>query len=334
MARQSDEFSLAWSSLSGGDEETGWRTIPITPAGRCALSAGRRFPGNEEALLAGFSTATVPPAEKLPGGQGFNIERVDPHKDGKTWLALTRKASGSTDLFLAMVCDVAGALDAEAGADEARLVRLFLGRVRAWQEFMLKGALALSPEAEIGLIGELVFLAKLIDAGIPPLAAVEAWEGPLDGLQDFVIGTGGVEVKTTLASKGFPAKIGSLEQLDDSVRKPLFVAGERLSQVMEGRNLPDFVADVWSALAGESAAQTLFTHKLLAAGYVGAYADRYPRRFTQSESKVIEVDEGFPRITRGTAPQGVSRAVYEIDLDRATGRQFGTTEALKKLGVI
>ena len=84
MARQSDEFVLAWSSLIGAAEGYGWRTIPITAAGVCVLSAGRRFPGSEEALLAGFSLAAVATAEKLPEGQGFSVERVDPHGDGKT----------------------------------------------------------------------------------------------------------------------------------------------------------------------------------------------------------------------------------------------------------
>ena len=59
MARQTDEFALAWHSLSGSAQEPGWRMIAIAPAGACMLSAGRRFPGNEEALLAGFSAATI-----------------------------------------------------------------------------------------------------------------------------------------------------------------------------------------------------------------------------------------------------------------------------------
>jgi hypothetical protein len=85
MARQSDEFALAWNSLSGSADDIGWRTIGIASAGPCVLSAGRHFPGNQEALLAGFSAATIGAAEKLPDGQGFSVDRVDPYGDGKTW---------------------------------------------------------------------------------------------------------------------------------------------------------------------------------------------------------------------------------------------------------
>ena len=62
MARPIDEFLLAWNSLSGSAEQDGWRSIPVTPAGPCVLQAGRRFPGNEESLLAGFSFDYAGPA--------------------------------------------------------------------------------------------------------------------------------------------------------------------------------------------------------------------------------------------------------------------------------
>ena len=334
MARQNDEFVLAWNSLVGAAEGNGWRTILIAAAGSCVLSAGRRFPGNEEALLAGFSAAMVPAAEKLPEGQGFNIERVDPHGDGQTWLALSRSSSGSVELFLTMVCDVSGALDAEAGADEARLMRVFLGRVRAWQEFMRKGAQALSPEAEIGLMGEITLLAAIIEAGVPATAAIESWVGPLDGIQDFELGTGAIEVKATLSSTGFPARIGSLEQLDDAVRQPLFVASVRLRQVAAGQNLPDFVSALKASIAGDAEPERMFAERLLAAGYFDAHTDRYPRRFDLTGTRLIEVGLGFPRLTPGAVPAGVLKAMYEIDLDKAPGESVGPEAALKRMGAL
>lgn len=334
MARPIDEFVLAWKSLSGSMEEEGWRSIPVAPVGPCVLQAGRRFPGNEESLLTGFSSAKIPAAEKLPEGRGFSVERVDPHGDGKTWLALTRRESGSVELFSTMVCDVTGAMDAEAASGEERLLRVFLGRVRAWQEFMRKGAQALGPEAEIGLIGELTFLGAIVEAGVPAPLAVDAWVGPLDGIQDFEIGTGAVEVKATVSTAGFPAKIGSLEQLDDSVRQPLFVAGARLSQMESGQNLPEFVDAVRQAIKGDSEAERLFAERLLAAGYFDAHADRYPRRFVLASTKVIEVANGFPRITPGTAPAGIKWVIYEIDLDKAPGEILDPEGALKRLGAL
>lgn len=336
MARPSEDFTVAWSSLSGKSELNGWRTISLAPAGTIDIHVGRRFPGNEEALLVCFSVARVAATDKLPDGQGFSVERADPHGDGKSWLALTRKISGSVELFSAMACDVAGALDLAAaeGADEHRSLRVFLGRVRAWQEFMRKGAIALSPEAEIGLIGELLTLSSIIKTGVPAHVAVASWEGPRDGVQDFQIGTGALEVKTTIATVGFTARIGSLEQLDDAVRQPLFVVGVKLKQVASGQNLPWLVAELKTSFAEDAEATRLFSERLIDAEYFEFQADRYPRKFEPVSVRAILVAEGFPRLIHGSVPQGITRANYDIDLDKSASGSLDLAAALKQLGAI
>ena len=298
--------------------------------------AGRRSPDNAEAVLVGFPTARLAAADKLPEGQGFAVERADPEDNGRLWLALTRKSAGSAELFAAMACDVVGALDdaVAAGADESKLMRVFIGRVGAWQEFMRKGTQALNPEAEIGLIGELTLLRAIIDAGVPAALAIESWVGPLNGIQDFELGTGALEVKATLSATGFPAKIGSLEQLDDSTRQPLFVAGARLRQTESGHNLPGIIEAMRVAIKGDGEAERLLAERLLAAGYIDSHSDRYPRKFEQAGTRVVEVADNFPRMTSGTVPAGIMRAMYEIDLDKAPGDNVGAKGALKKLGAI
>jgi hypothetical protein len=336
MARPSEEFLLAWSSLSSDDSTPGWQAIALPPAGSIDIQAGRRSPDNAEAILLGFTSARLAPAEKLPEGQGFSVERADSDGASQLRLALTRRAAGSAELFAAMACDVVGALDeaAAAGAAESKLLQVFLGRVGAWQEFMRKGSQLLSPEAEIGLVGELALLRAIIDEGVPLSSAIESWVGPLDGVRDFEIGTGALEVKATLSAAGFPAKIGSLEQLDDSARQPLFLAGARLRQGETGKNLPELVAEMRDVAAGEAEAVRLLSERLIAAGYFDAHADRYIRRFTLVDTRVVEVKDGFPRLTPGSVPLGVTKATYEIDLDKAAGPSIPAADALKKLGAI
>ena len=81
-------------------------------------------------------------------------------------------------------------------------------------------------------------------------------------------------------------------------------------------------------------AERLLSERLLAAGYFDAHADRYPRRFALAGIRVVEVGHDFPRLTSGTVPAGIMRAMYEIDLDKAPGDNVGAEGALKKLGVI
>ena len=336
MARPSNEFLMAWSSLTSADVEPGWQAIALPSAGPLQLRAGRRSPDNAEAVLVCFPSAKLAAADKLPEGQGFAVERADPDGSGKLWLALTRKLAGSAELFASMACDVVGALDdsVAAGADEGKLLRVFIGRVGAWQEFMRQGSHALSPEAEVGLIGELALLRAIIEAGLAPATAIESWVGPLDGIQDFEIGAGALEVKATLSAAGFPARIGSLEQLDDSTRQPLFVAGVRLRQSESGQNLPGIVEAMRQAIKGDGEAERLLSERLLAAGYIESHADRYPRKFEQAGTRVLEVAGNFPRMTAGSVPAGIMKAMYEIDLDKAPGENVGAEGALKKLGAI
>lgn len=336
MARPSEEFLLAWSSLSSDDLAPGWQAIALPPAGRIEIQAGRRFPDNAEAILLGFPSARLAPTEKLPEGQGFSVERANSDDTGLVRLALTRRAAGSTELFAAMACDVVGTLDEAAarGAATPKLLHIFLGRLGAWQEFMRKGSQSLSPEAEIGLVGELTLLRAIIDEGVPVASAIESWVGPLDGVRDFEIGTGALEVKATLSAVGFPAKIGSLEQLDDSARQPLFLAGARMRQGETGLTLPDLVSEMRDVTAGEPEAERLLSERLIAAGYFDTHADRYVRRFSLVETRVVEIKEGFPRLTPGSVPRGVTRATYEIDLEKDVGPSIPTADALKRLGAI
>lgn len=334
MALPIDDYELAWRSLRDSDDASGWRSISITTIGTCALRAGLSFPERNEALLVSFSASAVPAAEKLPDGQGFTVSRAEHDGNGVIWLALTRSAHGSVGLFAAMVVDVSHAMDSESGADEKRLLRVFLGRIRAWQEFMRKGAQSLSAEDEIGLVGELTTLRMIIDAGVPPVVAIESWVGPLNGVRDFELGTGSIEVKTTLSTTGFPAKVGSLEQLDDSVRQPLFLAGVRLHQTESGLRLPELVTEIRDVAAGEPEIVRLLGERLIAAGCLDAHTDRYIRRFTLAEIRIVEVQAGFPRLTRGSVPLGVTKATYEINLDKAAGPSTPVAVVLQKLGTI
>lgn len=333
MAHPSEEIALAWSSLSGASTHVGWRAISIVSPVGCELKAGRRSPANEEAILAGFAAPISPATEKLPDGQGFTVERVD-LGDGKSWLALTRKSSGSAELFLTMACDVIGAVESDGNADPKRLARVFLGRVRAWQEFMRKGAQVLSPEEEIGLVGELAVLRALIDTGVPMDLAVGSWVGPNDANQDFELGTGAIEVKSTISPLSFPARISSLAQLDDAALQPLFVMCVRLTQSAAGQSLPEVIASMTQAVSANQDTSRLFKDKVFAAGYYIAHEDSYPRKFTISSPGVVEVKAGFPRLTFGTVPLGITEAKYSINLEAALRQAIGIDLALKKLGAL
>lgn len=334
MPRKVDEFVAAWMALASScGYEDGWQGIAVSSVGPCSLMAAKRFPSNEEAILVRFPTARLGSSERLPEGRGFEIVRVSSFGDGVTWIALSRKESGSLELFAEMVGDIVGAMDASVADGEPAILRTMLRRVRMWQQFMARGVGPLSPEAELGLIGELYFMTKFFDSGVSAEIVLKGWVGPDDALQDFLLGDGAIEVKATMSSSGFPVKIGSLEQLDDAVASPLFLAAVRFSAGDNGLTLPEMVTEVVRRIDGEPGAINVLCERLLAAGYVETHTEQYSRRFEPKEWRIFRVTEGFPRLTTGIVALGVTRAHYEINLDHAERFVVNIDMALEELGV-
>lgn len=335
MARPSEEFLLAWSSLSCDDDTAGWQAIFLPSAGPVAVQAGRRSRSNMEAILFCFPTVRLASKEKLPEGKGFLIEQADSDGPDGLRLALTRQNEGSTDLFATMACDIVDALDnaAASGEPESRLLATLIGRVIAWQQFMSKGAASLDTEAELGLAGELYFITLLLNSGISPEVTLKSWVGPDDAPQDFLLGNGAIEIKATMSSSGLSVKIGSLEQLDDSIASPLFLAVIRFASDESGLTLPEMIALVEKDLEREPIFINYLGDKLRMAGYLDSHADQYTRKFHPKELRIFSVSTDFPRLTPGSIPAGITRASYEINLDNSGAFITDISTALKKLGV-
>ena len=338
MARQTEHaLQTAWRALERDAETEGWLTIPIETAGRCRVLAGRRFRGGEEALLIGFvATGFAVDTRGLPSGRGFRVELVTEEMPGeaRTWVALARQPVGSAVIFTRMAEDILGLLRSDEGSD-ALLFRLFVGRVKAWQLFMERGREeVLGDAAEVGLVGELLFLEQLLDAGVSAAAAVEAWRGPLDELHDFAFGTGMMEVKATVVSGTFPAIIGSIEQLDETRVPSLFLVGVRLALGASGRTLPMIVEAVGGRLRLDPSASVRFPDLVLEAGFLAVAGDRYERRFSHAGTTILPVGGALPRLTRGSVPRAIRNARYELDLDMVEVPAIRLNAALAELQVI
>lgn len=320
MARQSStaRLDVAWRALSlESSERAGWSTIALDTRATCRVLAGRHFPGNEEAIIFGFHETAVPTVVSLPEGQGFRMHRIESATGDptKTWIALARQPNGSLELFEMMAADVVETV--AAAPAETTAYRWLIERVQAWQHFMQRnGPNLLDSEAELGLFGELLTLKMLVDKGISPGSAVDMWKGPVGGSKDFEVGTGGFEVKSSVSSDEFVAKVGSLEQLDDSFRRPLFVCAVRLKVVPTGQRLPDLIEELRSRM-NEAGVINEFDNRLIRTGFVPVAAERYTRRFQHIRTQTFAVDDQFPRLTPAAVPVGIIRARYEINLEQA-----------------
>lgn len=339
MDQPSDKGALtaAWRALAGEKDREGWNTIYLTSGAPCPVLAGRHFPGNEEAILVGFHSVVIPPSDHLPQGKGFSVRKVESglEEEDRDWISLSRQPSGSQEIFLMVAEDVITTLTMRAQARGQELLNVFLGRIRAWQSFMQRDSdTVLGPAAEVGLIGELEFVRALLERPVAASLVIESWKGPDDGLQDFVFGTGAIEVKSTLTGNGFPAIIGCLDQLDESLVRPLFLAGVRLRLTDVGVTLPDEVSIIRQLLRSDDATLGMLNNLLIRAGYLDNMSTRYTRRFQYVSTRILEVDETFPKLTRSKVSSEIRDARYALDLDVIDRADTALNVVLKQLGVI
>lgn len=331
----STEILGIWRALPGNASTPGWRAIDLFHAGTYRIKAARHAPGNEEAVLIGFSSAKIAPTSQFPSGQGFRMERASlgEASGGLQWLAIVCQPSGNLELFAAVVIDICGLLHSTGHCPEDVVYQRLLGRVRGWQEFMRNGREGLNSETELGLVGELCLLQHLLDEGMLLFSAVDGWKGPLDGLHDFQLGAGAIEVKSTMATEGFPVRIASLDQLDESQRSPLFLAALRFVTSELGAALPEFITDMRIRLEPDTAATRLFEQALIHVGYLDMHAELYSRRFSLSELRIHLVDSEFPRLAPFNVPTAIRRAQYELDLSLLSITNHPLADALEQLGV-
>lgn len=333
-----NDLGTAWRALADASSAmSGWRSIPIFSKLSCRVLAARHLPGNEEALLIGFRSLRIIPNDLLPEGRGFQVRILEPgpEVDGCKWIALLRQPAGSLEMFIIMSSDVITTLEAVGETDDNQMVGIFLARIKAWQRFMERSqGGVLSSEAEIGLHGELIVLTSLLKLGVAPSRAVEAWQGPREGLHDFKIGIGALEVKSTISQTGFPATISSIEQMDNSMVNPLYLAGVRLRLDQSGKSLVERIDQVDELLREDRSAKASFEILLIHAGYSPLMGANYSKRFAHVNTVIFQVDDAFPKLIRSNVPTEILKVQYQIDLGIVTYPFLAINEILHSLGEI
>lgn len=326
-----EDLSLTWKALTGKQDLPGWSRMNIASSGAIQLMAGLQHPGNLVALIIFFPTLEPVKHSLLPQSRGFTVscENID-FIPGR-WISVVKTQNGPLDLFTLMAADIAETLVSSNELNEAKQYAKMLTRIKAWQHFMKAGREVLSQEEELGLVGELVIVEQLINTGLPIDTILESWVGPNKADQDFNIGTGAIEVKSTLSGIGFPAKIQSLEQLDDSQRKPLFLAGCRFALQENGRSLPQFVDELSELIRGFYGPNHLFEVLLLRAGYHSSQAKHYSRCFNKPELSFWLVDNEFPRLVHNNVAPSVRSVKYVIELDHIKPITTSVSEVLLML---
>lgn len=309
-----EDVIRAWRALDRPEANEDWRFVHLVSFDEVSVEAGCHFPDRREALIVSFPGVSPVDRARLPEGKGFDVTSIESHTifAGRTAIALIRSSEGSPEIFAVMVVDVLRSLEFAIAARNDKGIDVFLDRVREWQVFMTRKQRPLSVDAQTGLMGELWILRMLVD-GPFGAGALDCWQGPLRAAQDFHVRGGAIEVKSTVRTGTFLARINSIEQLDGE-RSPLFLCGLRFEESGDGKSLVELVEELRGRFILSGTARA-FDALLMVMGYLDDHAALYARLLVMKESKVFLSGGSMPRLVRASLPAALRSANYVLDLD-------------------
>jgi hypothetical protein len=247
---------------------------------------------------------------------------------------MTIDKSGKVGVFVEVACleqsgyaaldivtfELVDALVAGASIGRVRLVQSVLTK---WRRFWSGVAQSiLSREQQLGLFGELWFLARWLLPSIGAEHAVGMWRGPVGARNDFECPGWAVEVKTSGKLDGGHL-VNGLEQLLEPPVVQLFLYSLLVRDEASGvETLPSVIRELRGALTGDHVVLSQFEAMLGAAGFDDAHAPEYDRVKLRIRGQgLYRVAEGFPRLIPSSLPSGlppgVSNVTYELRLDAA-----------------
>lgn len=172
----------------------------------------------------------------------------------------------------------------------------------------------MSIERQVGLIGELQFLERLMSRhGID---AADAWLGPFGEPHDFRIDKHEFEVKTTLSTQRIHMIHGA-EQLVPSPDCSLFLISVLLGPTGKsiGFSLPELAAAIELRLEKARHLRAKFLHALKTVGYSPDNVALYSRRFSlRRPIAMIPVDSSCPAVTRSQLKSAMGEPFARIGL--------------------
>jgi hypothetical protein len=190
----------------------------------------------------------------------------------------------------------------------------------------------LSAEQQIGLIGELLFLERLLKSLGPE--ALDAWLGPSGEPHDFRVKKNEFEVKTTVSPHRIHT-IHGLEQLIPSAGCSLFLISILLGPpgANNGFSLAEKVAELVGQIGSQSTRLIQFETALDTYGFRAADSALYTRRFAIRRSMaLVPIDSSFPAVTRlgihnmlGPLASRVESVQYDVRLE-GLEREDGTPD--------
>lgn len=234
--------------------------------------------------------------------------------DGRFATSLVLTETSQEQVFISMCANLIDySSDALAEKDALRKVAF---RFKQWQRLMAYKRLALmTAEAQKGLIGELIYLEKVIASGKDIQSAVAGWVGPDGADQDFVYDGVWHEIKA-VGVAATEVKISSVEQLGvESIAGELVI--ERIDkcapETHDAFTLNQIVKKVYNLLQSDGEVLDIYISKLNSLGYI-SLPEYDMTKYKYSGEEIYNVNDEFPRITRNSIRSEIVNVNYSLSI--------------------
>lgn len=252
------------------------------------------------------------------------VYNIDPSKsittlcnkraDGSYYISFQLTEKMQEEVFISM-CSNLIEFSKEANT-ETEALNMVERRYRQWRRLMeYKNLAMLSDEKRRGLIGELLYLKRIIESGKAVSDALAGWVGPDGADQDFVYDKRWREIKTTGLSSD-RISIHSIEQLGvegDQGDLIVFRVDSSAPEAEGAFTLRKLVKDIIKIFDGALPDIELFTEKLNSVGYIDLEAyDNYSYKYFKDDT--YNVDSNFPRLTRNNVRPEITKCEYMLSI--------------------
>lgn len=203
----------------------------------------------------------------------------------------------------------------EYSSKEENVLNALIHRYMTWQKLLqYENKSVMSFQRQKGLLGELIYLSKMID-DIGVETAVDSWTGPDGSDQDYQFASEWVEIKSiSLASE--TVQISSLQQLQQEMEGQLIVyILESATAGEEKISLVDVINEIKVKLANNARYLDQFDLKLYKYGYRKNHENEYlENQFRFIEKREYVVNDVFPKLVAENVSSEIVSCKYELSL--------------------
>lgn len=189
---------------------------------------------------------------------------------------------------------------------------VFLDKIVKFQKLFEKGRFGKLKKTEIrGLYAELCFLEHLIEN--TSLKALDNWQGPHNGLHDFVMENYAVEVKSYMSQQS--VRILNERQLDPHSSNKLFLATFHIQEDLSGISINEKIEILEKKFTGKLKLQFIST--LNDSGYFKTHAIYYEKFLLKENARSLyQINTDFPSNKVLNLNPEIFNIKYQLDLTK------------------